>query len=179
MPVGDQKNEKARINLEYKSKIQGGRNVKLPYRMLVLGDYSPQHAEKEKAIGDRRTWQIDKSTFNQTMAEMAPSLEFTVPNRLEDSQPGDEKHLGVKLDFKNRDDFHPEKLIEQIPELQELRKVRDMIKELRSKMVRSDDLRKAIEGALRDPVVRQKVMQELTARRTPDEGNASEEPAAS
>ncbi len=65
MAINDQNNEKARINLEYKSKIQGGRSVKLPYRMMVLGDFSPNHAEKEKAIGDRRSWQIDKSTFTR------------------------------------------------------------------------------------------------------------------
>lgn len=170
MPISDQNNEKARINLEYKSKVQGGRTVKLPYRMMVLGDFSPSHAEKEKEIGDRRTWQIDKSTFNQVMSEMAPSLELTVENKIDDSTGGDPKMMGVKLDFKNRDDFHPERIIDMVPELKELASIRDLVKDLRSRMVRSDDLRKAIEGALRDPESRKKLEQELTARRQKEEG---------
>ena len=168
MAINDQNNEKARINLEYKSKIQGGRSVKLPYRMMVLGDFSPNHAEKEKAIGDRRSWQIDKSTFNQVLSEIAPSLELTVENKLEETD-GDPKMMGVKLDFKNRDDFHPEKLIEMVPELKELANIRDLVKDLRSRMVRSDDLRKSIEAVLRDPEKRKKLEQELTARRQKEE----------
>ena len=168
MAINDQNNEKARINLEYKSKIQGGRSVKLPYRMMVLGDFSPNHAEKEKAIGDRRSWQIDKSTFNQVLSEIAPSLELTVENKLEETD-GDPKMMGVKLDFKNRDDFHPEKLIEMVPELKELASIRDLVKDLRSRMVRSDDLRKSIESVLRDPEKRKKLEQELTARRQKEE----------
>jgi type VI secretion system protein ImpB len=164
VPIGDQQNEKARINLEYKSKIQGGRSVKLPYRMMVLGDFSPNHAEHEQAIGLRRSWQIDKSTFNQVMSEMAPGLELTVENMLEETE-GDPKMMGVKLDFKNRDDFHPERLIEMIPELKELASIRDLVKDLRGRMVRSDDMRKAIEAVLRDPEKRKKLEQELTARR--------------
>lgn len=167
MPIGDQNNEKARINLEYKSKVMGGRSVRLPYRMMVLGDYSPSHAEKEKEIGDRRSWQIDKSTFNQVLAEMAPQLELTVENKLEEAEGSDPKMMGVKLDFKNRDDFHPEKIINQVPELKELANIRDLVKDLRSRMVRSEDLRKAIEAVLRDPDQRAKLEQELTARRTP------------
>ncbi|MBX9652006.1 type VI secretion system contractile sheath small subunit [bacterium] len=168
MAINDQQNEKARINLEYKSKIQGGRSVKLPYRMMVLGDFSPNHAEKEKAIGDRRSWQIDKSTFNQVMSEMAPTIELTVENKLEETD-GEPKMMGVKLDFKNRDDFHPEKLIEMVPELKELASIRDLVKDLRSRMVRSDDLRKAVEAVLRDPEKRKKLEQELTTRRQKEE----------
>lgn len=169
MPITDQQNEKARVNLEYKSKILGGRTVKLPYRMMVLGDYSPNHDEKEKAIGDRRSWQIDKSTFNQVMSEMKPTLELTVENKLEESSGGEQRMMGVKLDFKNRDDFHPEKIIDNVPELKELASIRDLVKDLRSRMVRSEDLRKAIEGALRDPEKRKKLEEELTARRAKEE----------
>ena len=177
----DQKGERARVNLEYKSKIEGGRNKKLPYRMMVLGDFSPNHAEKEKEIGARRTWQIDKATFNQVMGEMAPTLDFTVKNRLEDEEGDSDKHLGVNLAFKHRDDFHPEKIIEQMPELRELAKVRDLVKDLRSKMVRSDQLRKAVEGALRDPEMRAKLEQELTARKSaetaaPDRDESASQP---
>ncbi|QDU61521.1 hypothetical protein Pan216_23820 [Planctomycetes bacterium Pan216] len=176
MPIGDQVNERARVNLEYKSKIAGGRNVKLPYRMLVVGDFSPTHAEKEKEIGDRRAWQVDKSTFNQTLAEMAPKLEGVIDNMIEDSEGGERKKLGINLDFKHRDDFRPERLLEQIPELKEMARVRDLVKDLRAKMVRSDDLRKAIEGALRDPEARKKLEQELTSRQSSaDEGAPSEE----
>ena len=73
--------------------------------------------------------------------------------------------MSVKLDMKNRDDFHPEKLIEMVPELKELASIRDLVKDLRSRMVRSDDLRKAIESVLRDPEKRKKLEQELTSRR--------------
>lgn len=173
MPVGDQKNERARVNLEYKSKIEGGRSKKLPYRMMVLGNYSPSHAEKEKDIVDRRAWQIDKATFNQTMAEMAPELEIVVDNKLEESAPGDDKKIGVHLKFKTREDFHPEKILQQVPELAELVKIRDLVKDLRARMVKSDDLRKSIESILRDPALRAKLESELTSRQ------ASEGPAES
>lgn len=171
MPVGDQKGEKARVNLEYKSKIEGGRNKTLPYRMMVLGDYSPQSAEKNKPIADRRAWQIDKSTFNQTLAEMAPSLELVVDNKLEETPEGEEqKKLSVKLQFKHRDDFSPDKLVNMIPELGELLKMRDAIKDLRSRMVKSDELTKVLTKVLSDPEARAKLQAELTDRR------ASEEP---
>lgn len=172
MVIGDQVNEKARINLEYKSKILGGRNVKLPFRMMVLGDFSPNSKEKEEEIGQRRAWQIDKSTFNNVLSEMAPSLEIVVDNKIAETKEGEEsKKLAVKLAFHNRDDFHPEKLLEQVPELKELAKLRDMVKDLKARMVRSDDLKKTLEAALKDPEKRKKLEAELTARA----GSQSEE----
>lgn len=178
MVIGDQVNEKARINLEYKSKIMGGRTVKLPFRMMVLGDFSPNSREKELDIGQRRTWQIDKSTFNQVLSEMAPSLEIVVDNKLAETKEGEEsKKLVAKLAFKNRDDFHPEKIIDQVPELQELAKLRDMVKDLKARMVRSDDLKKALEGVLRDPEKRKKLESELVTPGSGDgDGESAEEP---
>lgn len=165
MPIMDQNNEKARINLEYKSKILGGRTVKLPFRMMVLGDFSPNSSETQLEIGQRRAWQIDKSTFNNVMSEMAPSLEIVVDNKMAETKEGEEsKKLAMKLAFKNRDDFHPEKLIEQVPEIKELAKLRDMVKDLKARMVRSDDLKKTLEAALKDPEKRKKLEEELTAR---------------
>ena len=179
MVIGDQKNEKARNNLEYKSKIMGGRSVKLPFRMMVLGDFSPNSKEKEQEIGQRRTWQIDKSTFNQVMAEMAPSLEIVTDNKLADVAEGEEpKKLVAKLEFRSRDDFHPEKLIDQIPELKELAKIRDMVKDLKSRMVRSDDLKKTLESVLRDPEKRKRLESELLASQGGGDGGGGAEPEA-
>ena len=50
MAINDQNNEKARINLEYKSKIQGGRSVKLPYRMMVLVTLAPTTPRNKRPL---------------------------------------------------------------------------------------------------------------------------------
>lgn len=138
---------KPRVHITYQVETEGAEVVReLPFVVGVLGDYAGDPAEPLKPLGERKFTQIDRDNFNDVMARIQPGLNLKVDNTL----AGDGSQLGVNLKFKSLDDFDPAKVAEQVPALKALMETRGKLRDLMSKVDRSEDLEKMLEDVLQD-----------------------------
>jgi type VI secretion system protein ImpB len=77
---------------------------------------------------------------------MAPGLNMRVANTLK----GDGSELGVQLKFKSIEDFDPAKIVEQVEPLKKLQETRDKLRDLLSKVDRSEDLEGLLDQVLQN-----------------------------
>jgi type VI secretion system protein ImpB len=136
---------KPRVHITYDVETEGASVQKeLPFVVGVLGDFSGQPTEPLKPLKDRKFIQIDRDNFNDVMARMTPGLNLRVKNTLKD----DGSELGVQLKFGNMDDFSPEKVAQQVEPVKKLLETRDKLRDLLTKIDRSEDLEKVLEQVL-------------------------------
>ena len=117
----------------------------LPFVAGVLGDFSGDPTEKLKPMKDRKFVQIDRDNFNDVMARMKPGLKMKVENTLTG-----EGEIGVDLEFNSMDDFEPAKVARQVEPLRKLLETRDKMRDLLTKVDRSEDLEEVLERVLQN-----------------------------
>jgi type VI secretion system protein ImpB len=138
---------KPRVHITYQVETEGAEVVReLPFVVGVMGDYAGDPSEPLKPLGERKFTQIDRDNFNDVMARIQPGLNLKVDNTL----AGDGSQLGVNLKFRSLDDFEPAKVAEQVPALKALMETRGKLRDLMSKVDRSEDLEKMLEDVLQD-----------------------------
>ncbi|MDB5317001.1 MAG: hypothetical protein JWO24_2845 [Rhodospirillales bacterium] len=138
---------KPRVHITYQVETEGAEVVReLPFVVGVMGDYAGDPSEPLKPLGERKFTQIDRDNFNDVMARIQPGLNLKVDNTL----AGDGSQLGVNLKFRSLDDFDPAKVAEQVPALKALMETRGKLRDLMSKVDRSEDLEKMLEDVLQD-----------------------------
>src|SRR5215470_14641611 len=109
---------KERVNILYKTEIGGAQEeVELPLNILVMGEYSPNVPEDEKSLEDRKTISVDKDNFNDVLEKQNLGLTASVADKLSSEK---DASLSVDLKFKNLNDFGPEAIVNQVPELKKL-----------------------------------------------------------
>jgi type VI secretion system protein ImpB len=158
---------KERINVTYKPATGGEQEqAELPLKLMVLGDFTQR--QDERRIEDRKPISIDKNTFDDVLAKQEIQLTLAVPNRLQ--ADAGENELAVQLNIQSLKDFHPDQLIEQVPELKKLMELRDALVSLKGPLGNAPAFRKAIENVLDDGDSRDRVLKELglAARPTTD-----------
>ena len=138
---------KPRVHITYDVETEGAAVTKeLPFVVGVLGDFSGQPTEPLKPLKDRKFIQIDRDNFNDVMARMTPGLNLKVKNTLKE----DGSEIGVQLKFGSMDDFAPEKVAQQIDPLKKLMETRDKLRDLLTKVDRSEDLENVLERVLQN-----------------------------
>jgi type VI secretion system protein ImpB len=138
------------VNIAISDRLRGGAEPELPFRMLVMGDYTLQ--DDKRPIEERVPLDINKSNFDSVMQSHNLSLETTVADRITG-----EGEMPVSLKFGTLKDFRPESVAKQVPQLNKLLELRDAIKALRPKMgdkAAQQELMKAI----KDPEVRDQIL---------------------
>ena len=136
---------KPRVHITYDVETEGAQVVKeLPFVVGVLGDFSGQPTEPLKPMKDRKFIQIDRDNFNEVMARMTPGLNLKVKNTLKD----DGSEMGVQLKFSNMDDFAPENVAQQVDPIKKMLDTRDKLRDLLTKVDRSEDLEGLLEKVL-------------------------------
>ena len=63
---------------------------------------------------------------------------------------GDGSEMAVGLKFRSIDDFEPAKVAEQVPALKAMMDTRNKLRDLMTKVDRSDELESLLEGVLKD-----------------------------
>ena len=139
---------KPRAHITYQVETEGAVVEKeLPFVVGVLGDFSGNSPTAPlKAFKDRKFIQIDRDNFNDVMARMTPGVNFRVENTLAD----DGSEMGVSLAFGSLDDFHPASIARQVEPLRKLLETRDKIRDLLSKVDRSEDLEGLLDQVLQN-----------------------------
>ena len=136
-----------RVHITYDVETEGAQVRKeLPFVVGVIGDFSGKPYEPQKPLRDRKFTQIDRDNFDDVMQRMTPGAEFKVENTL----AGDDSLLPVSLKFKSIDDFEPGAIVDQVVPLRKLLAVRNKLRDLMSKVDRSDELEGLLEQVLQD-----------------------------
>ena len=139
------------------------KKVELPLKLLVAGDFS---AGKEQApLAERKKTNIDKNNFDAVLSDLAPELKVAAANTLADN--GSE--LPVSLSFRSMKDFEPEQVARQIPELQAMLAMRNLLRDLKSKLLDNSTFRLEFEKILKDNVLSKQLRGELAQIATADE----------
>jgi type VI secretion system protein ImpB len=152
---------KPRVHITYQVETEGAVVEKeLPFVMGVLGDFSGNPTQPLKPLKDRKFIQIDRDNFNDVMGRMTPGLNIKVPNTLK----GDGSEMGVQLKFNSIEDFEPGKIVKQVEPLNKLLETRDKLRDLLSKVDRSEDLENILEKVLKNSEELKKLQADLGSK---------------
>jgi len=136
---------KPRVHISYEVETEGAMVQKeLPFVVGVLGDFSGDPTEPLKSMKDRKFIQIDRDNFNDVMGRMTPGLQFKAENTLAD----DGSELAVDLKFNSIEDFEPGAVVNQVDPLRKMLETRNQLRDLLSKVDRSEDLEALLERVL-------------------------------
>ncbi len=161
---------KERVNIVYRPATEGAQEeVELPLKLLVLGDFTLR--DDETPIDELSPVTIDKDTFNDVLAAQAPRLTLEVPDL---RQPVRGATLQVELRFRSLADFAPDALVDQVPQLQSLLRLREALKALKGPLSNIPSFRRRLQDIVSDPQLRERLIDELRAARA----TAASEPAA-
>jgi type VI secretion system protein ImpB len=114
--------------------------------MGILADLSGKPDEALPKLKDRKFVEIDRDNFNDVLTRMTPGLNLKVENTLK----GDGSEMGVQLKFGAIGDFEPGKVVAQVAPLRKLLETRDKLRDLLTKIDRSEDLESVLEQVLQN-----------------------------
>lgn len=158
---------KPRVHITYQVETEGAQiERELPFVVGVMGDFAGDPAEPLKPLSERKFVQIDRDNFNDVMARIAPGLNIKVDNTL----AGDGSQMAVNLKFRSIEDFEPTRVAEQVPALKALLETRAKLRDLMSKVDRSDELEQLLEEVLQDKSKLDKLSAELGLNKDGQEG---------
>ena len=136
-----------RVHITYDVEVGGAMEMKeLPFVVGVMGDFSGNPADPLPRVRDRKFVQVDRDNFDQVMAGMKPRLLMRVPNKL--SEEGGT--MSVEVNFRETEDFHPDRLVQQIEPLRKLVELRQNLNDLLAKMDGNDRLGDLLQEILRN-----------------------------
>jgi type VI secretion system protein ImpB len=149
---------KPRVHISYQVETEGAVVEKeLPFVVGVLGDFSGNPTEPLKPMKDRKFIQIDRDNFNDIMARMTPGLKFKVENTL----AGDGSEMPVELKLNSMNDFEPGNVVKQVEPLKKLLETRDKLRDILTKVDRSEDLENILERVLQNTDELKKLQSDL------------------
>lgn len=146
------RNRPPRVQITYDVEIGDAIEMKeLPFVMGVIADLSGSNEEAKAKFKDRKFVEIDAESFNTVMSKINPKLDYkvAVPNPPEDAAES-EKSIGVELSFNSIDDFGPEAVIKQVPELAALYEARQKLRDLEAKLDGNDELDALLKAMITD-----------------------------
>lgn len=148
---------KERINIKYIPATGDAQSeIELPFKTLVVGDFKG-HAE-ELSIEERKAISIDKDNFQSVMRESELNINTSVTNKLSDTEDGD---LAINLHFKSLDDFSPDSVASQVPELNKLIELREALVALKGPLGNIPAFRERMQELLGSEEERNQLLSEL------------------
>src|SRR5262249_30058319 len=126
----------------------------------VLGDFSGNPTQPLKPLKDRKFIQVDRDNFNDVMARMTPGANLRVPNTLKN----DGTEIAVSLKMNSMDDFEPGQIVQQVEPLRKLLETRNKLRDLLTKVDRSEDLENLLDQVLQNTNQLKKLSGDLGAK---------------
>ena len=149
--------EKPPARIDLFLEVQKGdakKKVELPLMMLVTGDFTGK--ESDVPVEDREVINLNKDNFQKVMKSQELGLDYAVENKL--TGEGD---MAVSLNFENMKDFSPEEIAKQVPELSRLLAARNLLQDLRNRLISVRDFRQQLESVITDKAAREELLAEL------------------
>ena len=124
------RNRAPRVQIEYDTELYGSqKKSQLPFVMGVMSDLSAKSDKVLPPIAERKFKEIDVDNFEETIEDIAPKVDFVVPNTLTG-----QGNLSVKMTFSSMDDFSPDQIAKKVEGLSELFLARQQLANLLSYM---------------------------------------------
>ncbi len=152
----------SRVNIKISDGLKGGADAELPFRMLVMGDFTMK--ADGRPIYDRDPLDINQSNFDSVMQKMNVSLDLSVEDRI-----SGEGELPASLRFTSIKDFRPEQIAQQVPQLRNLVELRNALKALRP-YAGDKAKQKELMSLIKDPQLRDQIMAAISS---PQDAGAS------
>lgn len=157
-----------RVHITYDVEIGDAVEQKeIPFVVGVLSDLSGKPEKPLPQLKERKCIEIDRDNFNSILEGMKPRLAFKVDNRIED----DDTKIAVELQFNSLDDFHPERVAQQIEPVRRLVEARRKLYNLLGKLDGNDKL----ESLLQDVITNTEKLEMLNKQSNPS-SDAADEP---
>lgn len=148
---------KERVNIVYRPATGDAQeDVELPLKLVVLGDFTQR--EDDRAVEDRASVSVDKTNFNDVMQGQDLALSLSVPDKLAEDP---EARMSVSLKFENINDFSPDALVRQVPELAKLLELRESLKALKGPLANVPEFRRRVQEMVADENARAALLKEL------------------
>lgn len=148
-----------RVNIVFKPATEGAQEEKeLPLKMVFMGDFTMR--PDDTPLEDRKKIRIDKNNFNDVMKSLNLELSMTVPNKLS-GREGEDMPVTIRINGVN--DFTPDSVVQQVPELNKLMELRAALQSLKGPLGNVPAFKKKIDNLLGDAATRQRLLQELGA----------------
>ena len=155
---------KERINIKYRP-VTGdtSREVELPLSLLVIGNL---HGNADEVpLEHRPCISINQQNFNAVMKEANLQLAFNIAH----PHASDEnRELSIRLNLGSLEDFTPDRIARQVPELNRLLQLREALVALKGPLGNMPAFRQRLEALLHNPEARQRLLHELSLL-TPDD----------
>ena len=134
-----------RVHITYDVEIGDAIEMKeIPFVVGVLADLSGKPDQPLPKMKDRKFIEIDRDNFDKVLEGMSPRLAYRVDNKLTD----DDSKIAVELRFKSLDDFHPERVAEQVTPVGKLVEARKRLSDLLAKLDGNDKLDELLQDVL-------------------------------
>ena len=147
---------KERINIKYIPAVGGDKSeVELPLTILVAGNM--RGCAQETVIEERHTISIDKNNFSSVMRDLKLELNFSIPNCLDEKNDD----LPVSIKIQSLDDFSPDQLALQVPQLRKLLELREALVALKGPLGNIPAFRTRLEQLLSSDSTREQLLREL------------------
>ena len=159
---------KARVNITLDVETGGARKkLELPLKMLALGDFSG--GKTKGRVADRERININKENLEQVLKDFSPETKFSVDNAIKN----DGSEIGINLKFDNFKAFTPEQVAKQVPELDNLLAMRNLLKDLKSNLLDNGQFRRELERIIKNQPELEGLKAELD-KLAPKEANPAE-----
>lgn len=146
---------KERINITYKAKTNGqNAEIELPLKLMIMANLT---GKNEQNLEDREIVSINKINFNQVMQKLDIKTQFNVKNTL----GGGAEELDINLKISSMKDFSPDSIVQQVPELNKLIRLREALMALKGPMGNIPNFRKAVLDALKNEKTKEQLLLEI------------------
>lgn len=148
---------KERINIKYVPNTGDQvAEIELPLNLLVVGDL--KGVREDAPIEERQVVSVNKNNFNSVMHEANIGLEFNVRNCLD----GDgQEDMPVTLSINSLEDFSPDSVAKNVPELKKLLDLREALVALKGPLGNIPAFRSRLQDLLGNEEVREQLLKEL------------------
>lgn len=133
--------------------------IELPMKTVVMGDFTGR--PDDRPLEERDSISIDKANFDQVLKEMGIKKDLVVSNKLTDEDS--EAIMQVNLKIDSLDDFRPDNVAKQVPEIKSLVDLRDALTALKGPLGNMPDFRRALNDLISDEELQKTITAELNA----------------
>jgi type VI secretion system protein ImpB len=137
--------------LTYRTTINGEpETVDLPFRLLVMADYSlGSSKDRKKDLEARELRSLNGRNLDSVMKDMDMSVSFDVDDKIS----GGDAKMPVTLPITGMKSFSPDEIVNNVPKLKALLLLKNLLQELQAGIDNQKELRKLIQELYTKPEV--------------------------
>jgi type VI secretion system protein ImpB len=157
-----------RVQITYDVEVGDAIQMKeIPFVVGVMADLSGKPDQPLPKLKERKFVEIDRDNFNNVLEGMKPRVAYRVDNKLTE----DDAQVAVELRFKSMDDFHPERVAEQVGPIRKLVEARKRLSEMLNKLDGNDKLDELLQDIISSTDSLEKLSKEAGTLKNEDESS--------